>query len=97
MNDKLPIKYKVEISDDVVSRNLQGEVVLLNLKTGSYYSLDSTGTKMWELIQEYKSFEKVLELLLKEYDISEAQCREDLLNFISTLEEKELIKGLIEV
>jgi hypothetical protein len=45
----------VRICDDVVFHDLQGELVLLNLKTGVYFGLDSVGTRIWHLIREHGS------------------------------------------
>ena len=92
MNKNVSLTSRIKISDDIVSRNLQGEIVLLDLKTGSYYGLDVMGTIMWDLIQKHKSLEKVHDLLTEEYDIAEVQCTQDLLNFVSTLHDKKLIE-----
>ena len=92
MNKNVSLTSRIKISDDIVSRNLQGEIVLLDLKTGSYYGLDVMGTIMWDLIQKHKSLEKVHGLLTEEYDIAEVQCTQDLLNFVSTLHDKKLIE-----
>ena len=96
MQETILLSSKVRINEDIVSRNLQGEMVLLNLKTNLYCGLDPVGTKIWHLLNEqvnkHKSLKDILNELIKEYDVSEAQCTEDLLNFIRMLKEKDLIE-----
>ena len=40
----------VRISDDVRFQELQGEAVLLDLKSATYFGLDQVGTRIWQLI-----------------------------------------------
>lgn len=83
---------KIKINEEVVFRNLQGEAVLLNLQTGTYFGLDSMGTRIWNLIEEYGSLQKILEKLLEESDATKEQCTKDLTDFILLLEKNNLIK-----
>ncbi len=73
--------------------DLQGELVLLNLKTGVYFGLDSVGTRIWHLLREHGSLQKVRDSLVEEYEVIEARCEHDLLNLVSLLREN----GLLEV
>lgn len=93
MKEGITLAPPVRINEDVVFRDLGGEIVLLNLKTGIYFGLDPVGTRIWHLIQEHRSLRKVLDALVEEYKVTEAQCAQDLLNFIALLREK----GLIEI
>lgn len=83
----------VRISEDVVFCDLEGESVILNLETGVYFGLDHMGTRIWHLLQEHGSLQKVLDALLEEYEVPEGQCAQDVYSFITQLREK----GLIEV
>ena len=92
MKKDFSLVSSIKISDDVISRNLQGEFVLLNLKTGTYYGLDLIGSKTWQSIEKHDSLQKAYELLMQEFDVPEEQCKKDLLNFITMLEENKLIE-----
>ena len=92
MQETILLSSKVQINEDIVSRNLQGEMVLLNLKTNLYCGLDHVGTKIWHLLNKHKLLKDVLNELIREYDVSEKQCTEDLLNFVRMLKEKDLIE-----
>ncbi len=82
----------VHISDDVVYRELSGESVLLNLNSGVYFGLDEVGTRMWYLLAEHGSTDKVITAMLDEYEVEEGQIRSDLDKLIEQLSEKGLVK-----
>jgi hypothetical protein len=70
---------------------LGDEAVILNVSTGIYFGLDSLGTRMWQLISEHGSLEKVVETLLAEYEVEEGQLRHDLDLLIQRLKDKGLV------
>ena len=82
----------VRIPDDIVFRVLGEEAVILNASTGMYFGLDKIGTRMWQVISEQGSLDKVVETLLGEYEVEEEQLRHDLDHLIQQLTEKGLVK-----
>jgi len=48
------LRDSIIIPDDVLFRELDGEAVLLNLKTGIYFGLNPVATRMWQLIVEQR-------------------------------------------
>ena len=92
MNQELFLASGVRIRNDVLSRDLQGEQVILDLNTGVYFGLDPVGTRIWQLIQGHQSLQKVLAALVEEYEVTEAQCAKDLVSFVALLLEKRLVE-----
>ena len=92
MKGVLTMASQVRIPDSIAVHDLQGELLLLNSTTGVSVSLDPMGTRMWQLIQEHHALDKVLDALLHEYDVTEAQCEQDLLSFMARM----LEQGFIE-
>jgi len=86
-------KGKVRPARDVVFRELGGEMVLLNLKSGVYFGLNETGTQMWTLLVELKSARRVVDALEQEYAASRTELESDLQALLRALREK----GLVEV
>ena len=39
-------------SDNIVTNEIDGELVMVNIDMGKYYGFDNIGTKVWELIEE---------------------------------------------
>lgn len=86
-------KGKVRPARDVVFRELGGEMVLLNLKSGVYFGLNETGTQMWTLLAELKDAGRVVDALEQEYAASREELESDLHKLLQALREK----GLVEV
>lgn len=76
-----------------ISSDLGGDAVILNLKTGVYHGLDSVGARIWNLLQESRTVNDILNTLLQEYDVSPAHCEHDLVVLLQKLADA----GLIEV
>ena len=83
----------IRIPDDVVFRVLGDEAVILNLASGVYFGLDTVGTRMWQLISEHGSTDKVIAAMLDEYAAEEGQLRSDLDKLIEQLSEKGLVQA----
>ncbi len=96
MNKGLSIASAVRITDDVIFNDLQGEVVLLNLKTGIYFGLDPVGTRAWQLIQDHGSLGPVKDAMLREYEVSAEHLSEDLLDLVTRLVDNRLVEVIDE-
>ena len=89
---KLTPNSTVMIAKDVVSCNLVDEAAILNLKDGVYYGLDPVGARIWNLIQQPRQVNEILQTLLDEYDVEKIRCEHDLMELLEQLIEKELVK-----
>jgi len=78
-------------NEDVVSRDLEGEAIMLNLDSGVYFGLNEVGTRMWALIQEHGSLRKVFEVMQREYDVTPQTLESDLLRIVGELRAKGLV------
>ena len=85
------LDHSVHIAGDVVSRELDGEAVILNLESGVYFGLDPIGTRIWQLCQEFASIRSVWEAMQKEFDESPETLHADLLAFVDELSTRGLV------
>lgn len=90
---RVSLQSIIVASKSQVSCDLAGEGVILDVKSGMYYSLNAVGTQIWQLIQVPRVVSAVRDALLDAYDVEPACCERDLLALLQDLEEK----GLIEV
>jgi hypothetical protein len=81
----------VVASKDQVSADLAEEVVILNLRDGTYYGLDIIGARIWSLIQEPVTVGDVRNVLLEEYEVDQPRCERDLLALLRELSARELV------
>ena len=79
-------------SDDVVFRDIAGEMVLLNLSSGLYYGLDPVGSRIWETFSEGPcAVSKVCDVVEAQFDASRDVIERDVLALVEDLLENELI------
>lgn len=79
------------ISKELIMTRLDDEAALLNISTGNYYSLNSTGVRIWELLQQYGNVEDVCLAMQQEYssDCETISC--DVKNLLDSLQNAGLI------
>jgi hypothetical protein len=65
--------------------------VLLNLQTKRYFSLNETGTRIWEMVQQTADEETIVATLLSEYDVEEPMARTEVRRILDELIEAQLI------
>ena len=82
----------VSAADEQISSDLAGEAIILDLKSGIYYSLDRIGARIWELMQVPRKVSEIVEILIAEYEVSRIQCIDDTTALLMDLEANNLIK-----
>jgi len=55
-------------SKDVIFELIDGEIVLLNLANGNYYTIDGLGVIIWELILKLENSKDIVNYLFKLYN-----------------------------
>lgn len=89
----LTLSTRLRPSGDTLMRVLDGEAVLLGLKTAGYYGLDPVGTRIFTLIEERGLLADVLTGVLEEFDVERDRAERDLL----ALCERLIASGLVDV
>lgn len=85
------MRSTVKAAEEQVSSDLSGEAVILDLKSGVYYGLDTVGARIWNLIQEVRSVTEIRDLLLTEYEVEPDRCEKELIELLNQLAENDLI------
>lgn len=86
-----PVAARLRVHPSVLSRELAGETVLLNLESGVYYGLDAVGTRAWNLLAEERTLTDVCSIMLEEFDVSPEKLEGDLTALVTELCEKQLL------
>jgi hypothetical protein len=76
---------------DVVSRRLDDQTVLVNLRTNRIFELNRTGARFWEMLEEGGSEPEIVTRLVAEFDASEDQITSEVRSLIDSLLQEELI------
>ena len=87
----MDLNQSISLSPDVISQEVSGETVLLDLQTENYFGLDEVGTRIWQLIKETDDLSKIYRTLLDEYEVSDERLQNDLEVLLSEISELGLI------
>lgn len=87
------LNAKVVQNKDIDASDIDGDKVMMNLERGMYFSLNSVGSKIWDIIENPTTIDEIVKTLLNEYDITEEKCKEAVVSFLKGLE----VNGLIEI
>lgn len=83
-------KYKA--AGHVAWRRINQEVVVLDLNTSVYYSLNETGADMWELLAKSVPHDKVSREIAARYHEDEKRIEKDLEKLVKSLCGKKLLE-----
>lgn len=91
----MPISFtnRVRVPADVLISDVNGESVLLNLQTESYFGLDEVGTRFWAALTAADSIQSAFEVLVAEFDVEPERLRQDLEEWLGHVTSQ----GLLEV
>lgn len=83
---RIPIR-----SEDIVWRNLDGEAVLLNPKSGKYFGMNAVGCSFWEKIDGARSLSEIIDLLFADYEVERETLERDIAELVAKLEKNYII------
>ncbi|MEY8120409.1 PqqD family protein [Falsihalocynthiibacter sp. BN13B15] len=87
----MKLTSKFEIPVHVVSRQVDGELVILDLESGLYFGLNEVGARFFALASEGASVDAVYDAMLQEYDVDAETLECDIRSLVSELEQRKLI------
>ena len=75
----------------VTSRIFDGEAVIIDTEANVVRMLNEVGSRIWELVDGERSVAEIAEVLVSEYDVSEEEASQSVVQFLSELETKGLL------
>jgi hypothetical protein len=80
---------------DVVWREVDGEVVLLNVVTGQYFGLDAVGSQVWILLQSAgpngANLTSLCAMVVERFEVDLATAEQDLTALFTDLTTQQLV------
>lgn len=80
-------------SPSVVSEIIDGELVVMNLATGNYFSSTGTGALIWSRIGERQDDDAVVAAVVAAYDVTRDRAAADFAAFVAELAAAELVRA----
>jgi len=79
-------------SSELVSSDIDGEVVMMSIENGKYYGLDKVGSRIWEIIENPLSISALIEQLLLEFKVDRETCEKDVMCFLEKLDDDNMLE-----
>ena len=80
----------VVFSDAVFAQEVDGEMVLLDMRTEHYFGLDSVAGDIWKLLREGRTIGETYEALLERYEVDPQTLENDFETFLNVLIDNKL-------
>ncbi len=74
-------------------REVDGEVILLDLQTSDYSGVNASGTVLWSLLAEGTTRGALEEALVERFDVDRERAAADVAGFLETARSLRLIEG----
>jgi hypothetical protein len=78
-------------SEGVLKRTAGTETVLLDLDSEEFFGLDGVGARAFELFEQPRRLDAVINTLLEEYDVDRETLRADVADLVSALLARNLL------
>lgn len=77
--------------NDLLVTDIDGETVLMSIERGSYYGLEKTARRLWELLETPCRFGELCERLAREYAAPVEVIEADVRAFVLDMTEERLV------
>lgn len=92
MSQELSDSTVIVADKDVFSCELAGGQALLDLRSSTYYNINSVGSHVWELLKSPTSIGDIHHSVLEAFEVEPDRCRADLMALINQLKDAGLVQ-----
>lgn len=78
-------------TDEVASKVVDGEAILINLTNGMYYSLDSVGGYIWTLVSDGHDLDAITAAVVAHYDVAGETAKADVDAFAQSMLDEAIV------
>ena len=92
MNRRFSDDSIVRRKDEIISGDVDGETVMMSIEGGNYHSLNQTGSRIWELLENPSTVAGIIKALKDEFDTKPEIITEEVYQFLEQLVERDVIQ-----
>ena len=74
-----------KVTGKFAETELDGEIVLMNIDTGSFHGLKDTGLAIWKLIDGRRDMSAIRDEAMELYDVDSATCTAEVRRFVDQM------------
>ena len=87
----------MKVDKEFILREIAGDYIIIPtgktvLEFNGLITVNEVGVDIWNMLQEEVTFEDLVQGILAEYDVEEEVAREDIQEFLNTLNEGGILK-----
>lgn len=79
-------------NQDLLSVDMDGDVVMMSIETGTYFGVSGAGPRIWELLETPRNFAELVEAICAEYEVDADLASADLRVFLDKLTENGMLE-----
>jgi hypothetical protein len=107
MSSELPMEAKVSLdkfympSEDVVAREIEGELIIVPLVAGigdmedELYTMNETGKAIWDRLDGKKKLKEILAELSAEFEAPAGEIEKDLIGLVDELVRRKILVEVV--
>ncbi len=103
METKVDLEAIYSISEDVVSREIEGEILIVPLASGigdmedELFNLNESGKAIWQRLDGQKNLKEVVEELSQEFEAPKEEIEQDVKGFMEELLKRGMVVDVSKV
>ena len=97
MNTQVNLVSAYVPSEDIVAREIEGELIIVPLVSGigdmedELYTLNDTGKAVWEKLDRQKSLKDIAKELTEEFEAPEGEIQKDVVGLVQELVKRKMV------
>ena len=77
--------------ENMIAADVGDEAVILDIQSGYFFQLNRTAARIWALLESPIAAGELCAKMAEAYSVDPALCRDDVIEFIADMRERELI------
>jgi hypothetical protein len=89
----MQLETRPQRSDQVLARQGGDSLILLDIKSGCYYTLEGVGARVWELCDGSTDVSEIVAMVSSEYEVEPEMAKGDVVELLGELSRERLVKA----
>lgn len=82
----------VQRNPEMISADMDGEMVMMSIENSAYYGLNAVGSELWDAMENPVSVTALCDRVTEKFDIDLASCKVDVMELLTDLRERDLVQ-----
>lgn len=87
----IPKRARIAINPQHLVAELDGDVVIMSIDTGTYYGLDAVGACVWKLLEQPRTFAEVIDGVVERFEVGAEVVEKDLTAFLNEMQAEGIV------